>query len=237
MEREYTRIRNAEKRYRMLFQLASEAVLIVDSNTGAITEANPAAATLLGVEPKRLIGQAFEELFAEPAVRRSAPSSPRRASRRASTMFMSNLGRDQTRRSADRLALPAGWSRASACSPRRLGDGAVAISNEDASLLRLVEAMPEAFVVIDADRRVLTANAAFLDLVQATTLLQVRGTADRALDRTSGRGDRRPVRQPSRPMEPSGIFSTIARGEFGTNEDVEIVARVGLGRPVALHLA
>ena len=59
MEREYTRIRNAEKRYRMLFQLASEAVLIVDSGSGRVTEANPSAATLLGIEPRRLVGQAF----------------------------------------------------------------------------------------------------------------------------------------------------------------------------------
>ena len=35
MEREYTRIRNAEKRYRLLFQLASEAVVILDFGHGA----------------------------------------------------------------------------------------------------------------------------------------------------------------------------------------------------------
>ena len=62
MEREYIRIRNAEKRYRLLFQLSSEAVLIVDSNTSKIIEANPAAVTFLGVDPKKLIGQAFESL-------------------------------------------------------------------------------------------------------------------------------------------------------------------------------
>ena len=65
MEREYVRIRNAEKRYRLLFQLASEAVLIVDSNTSRIVEANPAAVTLLGIELKKLIGHAFESLVAE----------------------------------------------------------------------------------------------------------------------------------------------------------------------------
>ena len=65
MEREYIRIRNAEKRYRLLFQLSSEAVLIVDSNTSKIIEANPAAVTFLGVDPKKLIGHAFESLVAE----------------------------------------------------------------------------------------------------------------------------------------------------------------------------
>ena len=65
MEREYIRIRNAEKRYRLLFQLSSEAVLIVNSNTSKIIEANPAAVTFLGIDPKRLIGQTFESLVTE----------------------------------------------------------------------------------------------------------------------------------------------------------------------------
>jgi sulfur transfer protein SufE len=33
MEREYSRLRHAETRYRLLFQLASEAVVIVDAAT------------------------------------------------------------------------------------------------------------------------------------------------------------------------------------------------------------
>ncbi len=229
MEREYTRIRNAEKRYRMLFQLASEAVLIVDSN-GRVTEANPAAATLIGMEPKRLVGQQFEELFAEPS--RQAVRSFLAATRVAPRVdnVHVNLGRDQTGvlltgtlyrqdGAAHLLVLLA-----------RLGDGAMAISNEDASLLRLVEAMPEAFVVIDAERRVLTANAAFLDLVQATNLLQVKG---QPIERWVGRpGAEIDVLFAN--LRTHGTVrhvSTIVHGEFGTNEDVEIVAASALGGP------
>lgn len=48
MERDYWRLRQAETRYRLLFQLASEPVLILDGALDKITEINPAAQTLLG---------------------------------------------------------------------------------------------------------------------------------------------------------------------------------------------
>ncbi len=41
MEREYTRLRHAETRYRLLFQISSEAVLIVDAANNRIAEIQP----------------------------------------------------------------------------------------------------------------------------------------------------------------------------------------------------
>ena len=83
IEREYTRIRNAEKRYRLLFQLATEAALIVDSSDERIIEANPAAGSLFAVEPRKLVGQTFGDLFAgqSRAAARSFLAAARVASR------------------------------------------------------------------------------------------------------------------------------------------------------------
>ncbi len=61
MEREYLKLRQAEARHRLLFQVASEAVLIVDAGTRKILEANPAAGRLLGEGGKRLAGRTFPE--------------------------------------------------------------------------------------------------------------------------------------------------------------------------------
>ncbi len=44
LERDYARLRGAETRYRVLFQLAGEPILIVDAATRRIAEINPAAA-------------------------------------------------------------------------------------------------------------------------------------------------------------------------------------------------
>ena len=46
MERDYGKLRQVETRYRLLFQLSPEAVLIIDALTQRIVEANPAAASV-----------------------------------------------------------------------------------------------------------------------------------------------------------------------------------------------
>ncbi|RPH71375.1 MAG: PAS domain-containing protein [Hyphomicrobiales bacterium] len=56
IEQEYARLRHAETRYRLLMQVASEAILVVEARTGRIVEANPAAASLLSKPVKRLPG-------------------------------------------------------------------------------------------------------------------------------------------------------------------------------------
>ena len=58
MERDYWRLRHIETRYRLLFQVASEAVLILDANSEKIEEANPAAFKLLG-DKARTAGWTF----------------------------------------------------------------------------------------------------------------------------------------------------------------------------------
>jgi transcriptional regulator PpsR len=63
LERDYSRLRHAETRYRLLFQVASEPVLIVDATTQRVVDANPAAAQLLGEGARRLVGRAFPEGF------------------------------------------------------------------------------------------------------------------------------------------------------------------------------
>ena len=47
IEQEYARLRHAETRYRLLMQVSSEAILVVDARTGRIAEANSAAANLV----------------------------------------------------------------------------------------------------------------------------------------------------------------------------------------------
>ena len=58
MERDYWQMRQAETRYRLLFQIATDAVLVVDAATMRVMDANRAAGTLFGVEPEKLVGKA-----------------------------------------------------------------------------------------------------------------------------------------------------------------------------------
>ena len=68
LERDYIRLRQAESRYRLLFDVASEAVLIVDAETRRIREANPAAHRLLDAAEGALIGNSVHSIV-DPANR------------------------------------------------------------------------------------------------------------------------------------------------------------------------
>jgi transcriptional regulator PpsR len=222
MEREYQRIRDAEKRYRLLFQLANEAVLIVDAGNHRVLEGNPAASALLGFEPKKIAGQSFSELFTG-ATRQAAQSfvAAARVAPRVDNVMV-EAAADGT----PVLLSGALFRQESATYVIVLISrmGRTTLSNGvDLKRLKIIEAMPEAFAVANADLRIVSANAAFVDLVQATTEAQVRGEPlerwlgrpgiDAALLLTNLRG--------------AGVvrrFATFVRGEFGSNEDVEISA-------------
>ena len=59
IEREYRDLRHSDLRYRMLFQMASEAVIIIDVASKRVIEANPAAVDLLIRPGARLSGRTF----------------------------------------------------------------------------------------------------------------------------------------------------------------------------------
>ncbi len=51
-ERDFWRLRQAESRFRLLFQVCSDAVLVVDTETERVLEVNPVAEALLGADRK-----------------------------------------------------------------------------------------------------------------------------------------------------------------------------------------
>ena len=223
MEREYARIREGEKRYRLLFQLASEAVILVDAASGRATEANAAAGALLGRDVKKIVGRNFEDLFSETS--RQAIGSFTAALR-----VTARVDRVHAKLGADKGAvlLSGAMFRQDSLSHFIMvlsplaADPAGAVK-EARTLAEVVAKIPDAFVVTDMERRVISANAAFLDLVEITSEASVKG---QPLERWVGR--------PGVDMEVlagnlarHGLvrhFATIVRGDYGTTEEVEIAA-------------
>ena len=221
MEREYERIRSSEKRYRLLFQLAAEAVIIVNASSQRVTEANPAALAVTGRDARKVVGAGFANLFDE-------------ASQQAVHSFMSALRlaprvdnvHAKLEASDESFLLSGALFRQDneaylLVLMSRLGGGTMQPQSDRSHLLRVVEKMPDALVVTDHERRILTANAAFVDLVQAASEEQVRGAS---LERWLGRPgvDSDVLFATLRSHGSVRHFSTILRGEFGTSEDVEV---------------
>ena len=221
MEREYTRIRSAEKRYRLLFQLSTEPVIIVDANNQRVVEVNPAAAALFAVDVRKVGGILFGDLF-ESSSRQAIQSfvAAARVAPRVDNVHV-EMARDHAP-----VLISGSLYRQEAASHllvlvSRVNGVTSARSESEDGLLRIVGAMPEAFVVIDSERRILSANAAFLDLVQVASEAQARGEP---VERWIGRPgvDVDVLFANLRTHGSVQHFSTVARSEFGSSEDIEI---------------
>jgi transcriptional regulator PpsR len=172
LERDYMRLRQIETRYRLLFDLSSEPVLLVEADSQRIQEANPAAHTLLDARAGSLVGAKLTGLVA-------------RGSRDA---LIAYLGAVLTTSEVSPLTVELERARQqltiSATGFRQLGGryllvrlGAATTRTPEgaATLLDIVERMPDAFVVANSSMRIIAANIAFLELARAASLDQIRG--------------------------------------------------------------
>jgi len=225
MEREYLKLRQAEARHRLLFEVASEAVLVVDATTRKILEANPAAGLLLDQASKRLVGRVFPEGFDDKSMLalQNLLGAVRATGRTDTVHVRSADGARQYSTSASLFR----EERTSFFLIRLAsltGDGnAGALSKDKSRVLEIVASAPEGFVVTDLDGRIAYANRAFLDLVQLATEEQSR---NESLERWLGRPgvDFNLLTAQLREHGSLRLFATQLRGEFGSTIDVEICA-------------
>ena len=174
MERNYSHARQAEARYRLLFQVATDAVIVVEGSTLSIIEANQSACELFDLSLSQVIGQnagfAFE----------------RQSRDIVSTAFASALQGGQSTETRAQLMGRVGSTSVTATPFRvmdsqqllvriRTTDQLGSAANLGATLARLVDSTSEGVAVTDVDGSVLVANPAFLKLVQAGTEATVRG--------------------------------------------------------------
>jgi transcriptional regulator PpsR len=174
LERDYLRLRQAEARYRLLFDMATEPVLIVDAATRRIREANPAAHRLLAAKPGTLTDQPVSGIV--DADHREA--------------FVAHLGAAEAADDVAPVALPLRDGNGNVMLSARLFRQARAAmllvritpieeathqTTPDLPWVDVVERMPDAFVMTDKALNILTANAAFIELAQLPSLDRARG--------------------------------------------------------------
>lgn len=224
LERDYARLRHAETRYRLLFQMASEAIMIVDAGSEKVLESNPAATRLLGAGAKQVNGRPFAEAFDTASVKAVAALLVKvrtaghaddvrvriRNGKQPVHLSVSLFQQDKDAQFIARLVThePAGAA--------QHGGG-------KSPLLRALEGSPDGFVVTDGEGRVMTANRAFLDVVQCAAEEQVRG---KSLTQWLGRpgADLNVLLANLRQHGSVRLFATTLRGDLGSTTEVEISA-------------
>lgn len=223
LERDYWRMRHIETRYRLLFQVSCEAVLVVDAATQKVVEANPAASALFDNPARKLIGRPFPfdiDRASEGAVQellatvRSHGRGDDLSVRLGSGARSATLSVSLVRQDAQSLFLVR-------VLPEDRAGGAGAWSEAAIRSSRLMQSLPDAFVAADGEGRVLSANRAFLDLVEVPTEDQVRG---QLLSRWIGRpgADVGLMLATMREHGVVRLFGTSLRGELGSASEIEL---------------
>jgi transcriptional regulator PpsR len=222
MERDYAQMRDTESRYRSLFQMTNEAVLVIDGASRRVVEANPAADQLVGGDGA-LIGRPFVRLFgvesqddagsmlsvAQSSSSRVGPQVSLTANGRQITASVSLFRQDRSTHFLVRLI-----------SNER---GEPSLPETSARMLDAINRLPDGFVVTGPDLKILTLNAAFLDMAHLPTAEQAKG---QLLSQFLGRpGLDRNILLES--LTKHGVvrnFPTVMQTQFGDIEDVEVCA-------------
>ncbi len=223
LEREYSRLREAEARYRMLFETMSDAVLIVDAASTAIEEVNPAAAKLLGAPAAAIAGGVLAELFAK------------KSQRDAERVIASALSSGKAVGSAS-LAKRRGECEITASAFAHYGrtllvvrlsaDGGAGASEESACATEMgsmIDALPDALIVTNSGLRVVAANRSFFSMTQLVSEGQATG---RDLSNWLGRSPTE-LNMLVSSLKNYGVvrnFATVMRDRFGVESDVEVSA-------------
>lgn len=227
MERDYWMLREVETRYRLLFNASNDAVLLIRAADLCMVEANPAAMSALGLPQQRSGAVARRTFLAEVAPEDRAA-------------FEATLQRAREHGTAPGLLMQLGQERLSwlvraslmksepgavfllqlspAGMPQRPRVGVDAVSIED-----LIARGPDGFVVLDELGIIRRANEAFVTMVEAGSESTLVGER---LGRWLGRpgADMTVLLASIRRHGAVKLFSTILRGDLGTDTEVEISA-------------
>lgn len=223
MDREFGRLRQAETRYRLLFQVCSEAVLVADAASQKIIEVNPAAEAMLEEAAAALLGRPLGDIFegagwtavqgllaAVEAGGRPADVQVSIGDGARSVLVAASL----FRQSGSTLLL---------LRLRQPGVAQEPAGSRTSRMMAVLDTLPDGFVVTGEDGRILCANTAFCDMVQQVNEAQVVG---QPLERWLGRPgvDLNILMANLREHGSVRNFSTLLRGDYGAPQEAVVSA-------------
>jgi transcriptional regulator PpsR len=222
LERDYLRLRHLESRYRILFDLTGEGVLVVDGKNMKIIETNPAAAAIIGDSVLKVIGRNVLDCVDGDARSTVAKLLDTVHASGQPDQISVKVGGERCTLSVSVMHEEAGE-----LFLLRLGSTVVApVAGADARaelVLRVLEQTPDAFVVTNNDGDILAVNRAFAEMVQ---LGRAELALGESLDRWLGRAgiDLNVLLANLRQRGHVKLFATTLRSQNGGSIPVEISA-------------
>lgn len=190
------RIRGSEERYRLLFESASAAIVMVEEASGCIVEANRLASAWTGRDLAALLGTRFDELFVPGSTHAVGPA-----------LLATLVGGDGSQRPVEMQLSHTLWGRHTVRQVimRDISER-VALERERRVASEALASIAEGVIIADAERRVVSVNAAHVEITGHTAkmLEGVRFDALRSMP------DGTPL--------PASIWSGIAGGRHWSGE-------------------
>jgi len=223
---EHWRLRDAQSRFRYIFHVSSEAILLIDAASQKVQEANPAALGLFESVVRKLVNSSFPVGF-DPSSHEALQGMilALRSTGKADDLRARLLnGQGELTVSGSLLREEAGSLLVLRLAKVATQGKAAAVKVAPFSVLpKLMQSSPDCIVVTDIDGNILTVNDAFVELLQVSSDKEVIGEA---LGRWLGRTgiEMNVLISTLRQRGSVRLFPTALRGEQGSNSDVEISA-------------
>ncbi len=223
IEREFARLRAGESRYRMIFQLGDVPQIVVDAATLRVCDVNPAALKVLGREHRRVDDVKVTSLFEggnsellgkllRAAVDDSAAEDIKTVLRGGEeiTLAVSHFRQEQRNYLLLRLSSDSG--------------NVVAFAKAaDRKRLTVLDNMPDAFVITNASRQIISANNSFVELLNLSSASEAEGQLiDKWFERPNV--DFNVLMANLREHGLVRRFATVLRTNYEQLENVEIAA-------------
>ncbi len=221
LDEDYSRLRQLETQYRVLFQTSSEALMVVNAMTGRVEDANGAAAEMLTADVSDLKGQTLAQMFAtddQPAIREAMHSVNASGQ---SDMFRGKLATTKAELSCNLSIFRAADSTMMLCTMQQTGQISTSSNAVDDLLIGMVARIPDAMVLTDPDGLIRWSNDAFLGMTEVALAPQLDGEP---LSRFLGRPgvDMDIIIANAREHGRLRAFSSVLTGAYGSETRVEI---------------
>ena len=207
-------IRGSEERYRLVFDSAADAIVMIDETSGKILDVNHAATVWTGRTWDQLIGDRFVHLFTQQISRKEG-----------SPAINALLNADGSKRPVETQSSLVDWSG----TPVRQAiirdiSERVAMEQERRVAAEALASIVEGVIIADADRRIVSTNAAHTGITGFTT----RDLFGKPFEDTRRLPDGTPL--------PSSIWKNIAAGHNWLGE-VQSMRRDGSTYPEQLSIS
>ena len=220
LERDYALMRQAEARYRMVFDSVEEALLIVGSEDLVIDSANAAACSALDIDKNEASGTDLASLF-ETAGLRALERMIAQAAATGQAECRKITARNGLRFRISATAFRKGSEIQIICRLHEAQTGQETDTISTGPEFRLLEQLPDGFVIADADLRIVASNRAFSSMTHMAGRMEMTGAR---LSDYLGRSatDLNVLISAIRANQVASNFATVLRDRFGSEEDVEV---------------